>query len=155
MIDISMLYSACNFIYAFQIVQLDVTFVFPGYRGKCPASLEGNPSVRIHNNFCYQFVNERKTWYASKEDCRLKGGMLIVIDEQSIQQFVVQSINSLRWTDDGVWIAATDNQRHSHWKWLTGALLILLLLMLSLLTLMADWHSVVVVELPRIPEDDL
>lgn len=61
-------------------------------------------------------------WYTARDTCSSRGGMLVQIRTAEIQQFVVNTLSSLHWNRNGVWIGAHDLDDEGHWKWVEGNL---------------------------------
>ncbi|KAL7841705.1 hypothetical protein SRHO_G00253960 [Serrasalmus rhombeus] len=59
---------------------------------------------------CYYMSTFRKTWEESRQDCRMKGADLVIINSREEQQFVLGIGRTL-------WIGLTDRAIEGHWKW--------------------------------------
>uniref|UniRef100_A0AAR2L7Q7 C-type lectin domain-containing protein n=1 Tax=Pygocentrus nattereri TaxID=42514 RepID=A0AAR2L7Q7_PYGNA len=59
---------------------------------------------------CYYMSTFGKTWEESRQDCRMKGADLVIINSREEQQFVFGIGRTL-------WIGLTDRAIEGHWKW--------------------------------------
>ncbi|XP_066518035.1 CD209 antigen-like protein A isoform X1 [Hoplias malabaricus] len=64
----------------------------------------------------YYILEWTKTWSKAREDCREKGGDLLIINSKEEQEFInKQGINT--------WIGLTDAEKEGEWKWVDGSAL--------------------------------
>lgn len=89
---------------------------------RCPSNLARNPYLKTFGEKCYQFNNYETSWYAARDTCSSRGGMLVQIRTAQIQQFLMNSLRSLGWNRNGVWMGAHDLDDEGHWKWVEGNL---------------------------------
>lgn len=89
---------------------------------RCPANLSRNPYLKTFGEKCYQFNNYEVSWYTARDTCSSRGGCLVQIRTAQIQQFVMESLRSLGWNRNGVWMGAHDLDTEGHWKWVEGRL---------------------------------
>lgn len=89
---------------------------------RCPPNLARNPYLKTFGEKCYQFNNYEISWYAARDTCSSRGGMLVQIRTAQIQQFLMESLRSLGWNRNGVWMGAHDLDDEGHWKWVEGNL---------------------------------
>ncbi|XP_051241640.1 uncharacterized protein LOC127355166 [Dicentrarchus labrax] len=61
---------------------------------------------------CY-ISSIKKTWNASRDDCRQKGTDLMIINSEEEQDFTRQLKNNM-------WIGLTDSETEGTWKWVDG-----------------------------------
>ena len=59
-------------------------------------------------------------WTLAKDECSGEQGTLIQIRNQETQNWVVNTLNALQWSTDGVWIGAHDRDIEGEWRWVTG-----------------------------------
>ncbi|XP_048861338.1 CD209 antigen-like protein D [Brienomyrus brachyistius] len=59
----------------------------------------------------YYFSTEKKNWQESRQDCKNKGGDLIIINSQQ-EQDIIRGMD--------VWIGLTDREHEGAWKWVDG-----------------------------------
>ncbi|XP_028272114.1 C-type lectin domain family 4 member M-like [Parambassis ranga] len=67
-------------------------------------------------NSIYYISSTKKSWQASREDCLLKGGDLVIVDNKEEQDFIRQF-------EMVTWIGLTDTKTEGIWKWVDGTLL--------------------------------
>ena len=46
------------------------------------------------------------------------GGRLVKIDDANTNHFIVQTLNSLWWRNNGVWIGLNDRNVEMNWQWI-------------------------------------
>ncbi|XP_028282534.1 CD209 antigen-like protein 2 [Parambassis ranga] len=61
----------------------------------------------------YYVSSEKKTWQASRDDCRQRGADLIIINSEEEQSFANQFKKYM-------WIGLTDLQTEGTWRWVDG-----------------------------------
>uniref|UniRef100_A0A8P4GK52 C-type lectin domain-containing protein n=1 Tax=Dicentrarchus labrax TaxID=13489 RepID=A0A8P4GK52_DICLA len=61
----------------------------------------------------YYISSIKKTWKASRDDCRQKGADLMIINSEEEQNFTRQ-------LKDNMWIGLTDSETEGTWKWVDG-----------------------------------
>lgn len=85
---------------------------------QCPYS---NEPVKTFGTKCYEFViHTRLTRHAAKTHCTSKHGHLVTIDNKSVQDFVYQTLVSLGYGGEGVWIGLTDEGHENKYTWDSG-----------------------------------
>ena len=52
--------------------------------------------------------------------CMQYGGRLVKIDDAETNRFVVTTLNSLWWRNNGVWIGLHDQHVELHWQWISS-----------------------------------
>ncbi|XP_051241649.1 C-type lectin domain family 4 member K-like isoform X1 [Dicentrarchus labrax] len=68
---------------------------------------------RYFNGNVYYISSIKKTWKASRDDCRQKGTDLMIINSEEEQDFTRQLKNNM-------WIGLTDSETEGTWKWVDG-----------------------------------
>ncbi|KAL7841699.1 hypothetical protein SRHO_G00253900 [Serrasalmus rhombeus] len=58
---------------------------------------------------CYYMSTFRKTWEESRQDCRMKGADLVIINSR-VEQIFVSGLGKT------LWIGLTDQAMEGHWK---------------------------------------
>nr|XP_022338268.1 layilin-like isoform X2 [Crassostrea virginica] len=102
-----------------------------GQMDRCPSNLARNPYLKTLWERCYQFSYYKTNWYEAKKICSSKGGLLVKIEAPSVQQFLMDSLQSLEWERGKFWIGAhvTNNMpdnffnRYNEdltWEWIDG-----------------------------------
>nr|XP_029135377.1 CD209 antigen-like protein C [Labrus bergylta] len=66
---------------------------------------------------CYLFSDRTKTWQDSRQDCRVRGADLVVVDSFGEQEFITDNIVS------HTWIGLSDSDNEGIWKWTDGTAL--------------------------------
>ncbi|XP_041857535.1 CD209 antigen-like protein C [Melanotaenia boesemani] len=79
----------------------------------CPAGW------RMSTFSCYLLSTKSGSWDQGREDCRGRGGDLVVIDSAEEQEFLSKFAKEL------CWIGLSDKEREGIWKWVDGTSLIL------------------------------
>ncbi|XP_060066710.1 C-type mannose receptor 2-like [Ylistrum balloti] len=90
-------------------------------RQTCPSFHPEASLVQYYKKSCLRFVIGDKSWNDANAECISQGGLLLQIHSQQDQDFVYQSLKSLRWSDAGAWIGATDRDGEGHWTWTDGS----------------------------------
>ncbi|XP_052423974.1 hepatic lectin isoform X5 [Carassius gibelio] len=71
----------------------------------------------IYYQFSFYYKsNEKKNWTESRRDCLKKGADLIIINNGTEQDFVMNITNRTEF-----WIGATDTDVEGSWKWVDGS----------------------------------
>ncbi|XP_052423973.1 C-type lectin domain family 4 member E isoform X4 [Carassius gibelio] len=71
----------------------------------------------IYYQFSFYYKsNEKKNWTESRRDCLKKGADLIIINNRTEQDFVMNITNRTEF-----WIGATDTDVEGSWKWVDGS----------------------------------
>jgi len=86
---------------------------------KCPADLPDTEISIVHKGFCYQFVDVEKKWDDARDYCWKYNGKLLTIENEETQNFIKSSLNSLPWTNNGVWIGLHDKTAEMSFEWAT------------------------------------
>ncbi|XP_060885031.1 CD209 antigen-like protein E [Labrus mixtus] len=66
---------------------------------------------------CYLFSNQDTTWQDSRQDCRVRGADLVIVDSFGEQEFITDNIES------HTWIGLSDSDNEGIWKWTDGTVL--------------------------------
>uniref|UniRef100_A0A2C9K560 C-type lectin domain-containing protein n=1 Tax=Biomphalaria glabrata TaxID=6526 RepID=A0A2C9K560_BIOGL len=88
----------------------------------CPDGPAKDRYLKVHGDFCYQFVVYRKyTHSEAQTDCELQGGSLVLVKTADIQNFVYQQLTTT-YNDayDRVWIGLNDLAQEDHYVWEDG-----------------------------------
>uniref|UniRef100_A0A087YBD4 C-type lectin domain-containing protein n=1 Tax=Poecilia formosa TaxID=48698 RepID=A0A087YBD4_POEFO len=75
----------------------------------CPAGW------RMFSFSCYLVSTKTDSWDEGREDCKNKGGDLVVIDNNEEQQTFVS-----KFTDKPAWIGLNNKEAEGSWKWVDG-----------------------------------
>ena len=62
-------------------------------------------------------------WTSARFMCSRENGTLIQIMNQETQNWVVNTLNALQWSTNGVWIGAHDRDIEGEWRWVTGKMI--------------------------------
>ncbi|XP_035995640.1 C-type lectin domain family 4 member C [Fundulus heteroclitus] len=79
----------------------------------CPAGW------RMSSSSCYLLSTNTGSWDKGREDCRNRGGDLVVIDNAEEQRFISTFTNKY------TWIGLNDKETEGSWKWVDGTSLTL------------------------------
>lgn len=85
----------------------------------CKVGLPYTTVAKVHRSNCYQFVNTEKYWDDARDYCLQNGGKLVTIDNDDTQNFIKSTLNSLSWTNNGVWIGLHDRVAEMSFEWVT------------------------------------
>ncbi|CAK6967625.1 CD209 antigen-like protein E [Scomber scombrus] len=66
---------------------------------------------------CYLISTKSDSWEKGRQDCRARGGDLVVIDSREEQDFLTNIAKRPSW------IGLTDREKEGTWKWIDGTLL--------------------------------
>uniref|UniRef100_A0A8C4GL98 C-type lectin domain-containing protein n=1 Tax=Dicentrarchus labrax TaxID=13489 RepID=A0A8C4GL98_DICLA len=72
----------------------------------CPADW------RMFRCTCYFFSTTSASWETGRQDCRDRGGDLVIIDSSEEQEFLTKNITK------ETWIGLTDRDNEGTWKWI-------------------------------------
>lgn len=89
----------------------------------CPrVALNTRQYLATFRNMCYVFINVEKFWDEARDYCLWLGGELVHIHDMETMDFLKSVLDSkeLGWSNNGVWIGASDNAKEGHWVWTTG-----------------------------------
>uniref|UniRef100_A0A3Q3KHX9 C-type lectin domain-containing protein n=1 Tax=Monopterus albus TaxID=43700 RepID=A0A3Q3KHX9_MONAL len=75
---------------------------------------------RMFSSSCYFFSTDSGSWDRGREDCRARGGDLVVIDCREEQTFLSGFIRT------NTWIGLNDRGEENKWKWIDGTPLTLM-----------------------------
>ncbi|KAL4221013.1 C-type lectin (CTL) or carbohydrate-recognition domain (CRD) [Mactra antiquata] len=88
---------------------------------RCPTTVTHDAFLRTFRDKCYEFViYQQKYWSDARNDCKSKGGDLIVIPDAETQNFVIMTLQDLRNSHDGIWLGLSDRKHELHWEWVNG-----------------------------------
>jgi len=77
--------------------------------------------VQAKGEHCYQFViHHHQDWAHANNDCRNKGGNLVVIHNSQEQNFMMTQLAALNFRGNGVWIGLHDERHQRVFSWVTG-----------------------------------
>jgi len=82
--------------------------------------LQDTTAVFLHNDVCYQFVDNEVHWTTAMKYCRKHGGKLVSIPDSGTQQYLASILNALPWSNSGVWIGLHDRNGELDWEWVTS-----------------------------------
>ena len=104
-----------------------------GQMDRCPSNLARKrySYLKTFEEKCYQFNDYETNWYGAKQVCSSKGGSLVKIKAPWVQEFLMESIQSLEWERGNFWIGAhvTNNMPYKYpnwynkdlkWEWIDG-----------------------------------
>lgn len=95
---------------------------------RCPTSVRSSSHYKtIYGDQCFIFVDSEKYWDTAQDYCQRMGGDLLKVKSAAKMRFIKDSLATVGWTRNGVWLGAHDRIRESHWQWTTGKGFILLL----------------------------
>jgi len=88
----------------------------------CPTSIPQRHTSTIvkYQEVCYQYVDVEKFWDDARDYCWQNGGSLVTIDDPDTNRFIVDTLNSLPWTNNGLWIGLHDRSSELDWTWVTA-----------------------------------
>ncbi|XP_066508678.1 CD209 antigen-like protein C [Hoplias malabaricus] len=76
----------------------------------------GTVTWLTHGSSFYCHLEWTKNWNDCRQECKKKGGDLLIINSKEEQEFINnQSINA--------WIGLTDKEKEGEWKWVDGSAL--------------------------------
>jgi hypothetical protein len=87
---------------------------------RCPNHLSRTIYLKAFKDKCYRFEKSEMYWPSAKDRCSGEQGTLIQIRNQETQNWVVNTLNELHWSTNGVWIGAYDRDNKMDWRWVTG-----------------------------------
>ena len=87
---------------------------------RCPDHLSRNSFLKTFKEKCYRFEKNKMYWTSARDRCSREQGTLIQIRNQETQNWVVNTLNVLHWSTNGVWIGAHDTDIEMEWRWVTG-----------------------------------
>ncbi|KAF5893772.1 C-type lectin domain family 4 member E-like isoform X1, partial [Clarias magur] len=71
---------------------------------------------RIFSSSIYYISLDEKNWTESRQDCRKRGGDLVIINSKEKQEFIIkQMVNNKE-----AWIGLSDIETEGKWKWVDG-----------------------------------
>ncbi|XP_062288229.1 CD209 antigen-like protein E [Scomber scombrus] len=71
----------------------------------------------MFNCTCYLISTKSDSWEKGRQDCRARGGYLVVIDSREEQDFLTN------FTKQTSWIGLSDREKEGTWKWTDGTTL--------------------------------
>lgn len=77
--------------------------------------------MRIYGNKCYEFnIHRRRSANEAKSDCHKKGGRLATVESMGVQAFMYNTLKSIGFGGEGVWIGLTDAGHEGRYTWDSG-----------------------------------
>ncbi|CAG2214737.1 unnamed protein product [Mytilus edulis] len=87
---------------------------------RCPQSIPRDNFLYALNDTCIQLIREEHSWNDARRYCRQNHGDLVVIQDMTKQQFIMNALKTSGLDKNGIWIGGTDKEREGHWKWVNG-----------------------------------
>ncbi|CAG2219738.1 unnamed protein product [Mytilus edulis] len=87
---------------------------------RCPQSIPRDNFLYALNDTCIQLIREEHSWNDARRYCTQHHGDLVVIQDTTKQQFIMNALKTSGWVKNGIWIGGTDREREGHWKWVNG-----------------------------------
>jgi hypothetical protein len=87
---------------------------------RCPDHLPRTIYLKAFKDKCYRFEKSKMYWTSARDICSGEQGTLIQIMNQETQNWVVNTLNTLHWNTNGVWIGAHARNNETNWRWVTG-----------------------------------
>ena len=71
----------------------------------------------MHNNYCYKFVQIKKTWSEAKTHCESLGSYLVTTHSLDESEFVFSLMSA---SGSNMWIGGNDITKEGAWVWEDG-----------------------------------
>lgn len=101
-----------------------VFFPVQGPNNLCPSTVKHNTQLDnlfVHNQFCYEFVNQKNSFFHAEYDCPKRGGTMVYIRDHSDQDFLYRMMRDLNHYGP-VWLGLHDVNKEEAWEWVSGKL---------------------------------
>ena len=91
---------------------------------RCPNHLSRTIYLKAFKDKCYRFEKSEMYWTSARDRCSGEQGTLIQIRNQETQNWVVNTLNALHWSTNGVWLGIM--------KWIADGLRVIIIVLSTL-----------------------